>query len=87
MKASIFVINVRRKKMSTTDMEGNKKVINDTFWLDGWNGKCKSGFFYRNNIGVSIKDFEEKFKRKVVGITLDREGWNVEFILEEQEDE
>jgi len=61
------------------------KPIKDTFFLDGWEGKCKSGFYYRNNIGQSIEDFEKKFNRKVVGITLDREGWNVEFILEEKD--
>jgi len=66
------------------DKDGKPIHLKDTFWLDGWKGKCKSGFYYRNNIGQSIKEFEEKFNRKVVGITLDREGWNVEFILEEE---
>jgi len=70
--------------MATTDIEGNKKTLKDTFWLDGWDGKCQSGFYYRNNIGQSIEEFEKKFNRKVVGIILDRAGWNVEFILQEE---
>jgi hypothetical protein len=56
--------------------------LKDTFWLDGWEGECQTGFYYRNNIGQAIEDFEKKSNRKVVGITLDREGWNAEFILE-----
>jgi len=61
------------------------KPIKDTFFLDGWRVNVRVGFYYRNNIGQSIEDFEKKFNRKVVGITLDREGWNVEFILEEKD--
>jgi len=73
--------------MKTINKEGNSTKLKDTFWLDGWNGNCSSGFYYRNNIGQSIEEFEKKFKRKVVGITLDREGWNVEFILQEEDKE
>jgi len=65
--------------------EGEKKKLANTFWLDAWEGKCHAGYFYRSNIGKAIRDFEEKFKRKVVGITIDRESFNVDFILEEED--
>ena len=45
--------------MVTKTGEGkDMKSIKDTFWLDGWDGKCHSGFYYRNNIGQSIEEFE-----------------------------
>ncbi len=71
--------------MPTKTGEGKDiKPLKDTFWLDGWDGKCHSGFYFRNDIGKKIEAFEKECKRKVVGITLDRKGWNVEFILEDE---
>ena len=62
------------------------KPIKDTFFLDGWEGKCKSGYFFRNDIGLKIEQFEKEFNKKIVGLTIDRDGWQIEFILEDQDD-
>ncbi len=35
--------------------ENDMEPIKDTFWLDGWEGKCKSGYFFRADIGLKIK--------------------------------
>ena len=64
-----------------------KTKLKDTFWLDGFEGKCMSGYYFRNDVGKKIEAFEKECGRKVVGITLDREGWNIEFILERKEGE
>jgi len=62
--------------------ENDMEPIKDTFWLDGWEGKCKSGYFFRADIGLKINNFEKEFGKKIVGFTIDREGWQIDFIVE-----
>ncbi len=58
----------------------------EIFWLDGWVGRVRSGVFVRCNLNKVIKDFNEKFNVKVVGIKLDIESdGNLEFIIAEKE--
>ena len=58
------------------------------YWLDGYNGPCQSGTFYRSKIHLEIEEFETKFKTKVVAIKLSpdyesgKASWTVEFIRE-----
>ena len=68
--------------MPTKTMDGEDATLGDTFWLDGWEGKCKTGYYFRSDIGKKIEGMEKETGRRVVGIKLDREGWNIEFVLE-----
>ena len=54
----------------------------EIFWLDGFNGKAKSGYFVRNPL---IEFFEkcEKNGMKVVGIKKPN-SWNLEVLIEEK---
>ena len=42
------------------------------FWLNEemFNGKVKSGFYYRSKIAIEINDIQTRFGLKVVGIHL-----------------
>ena len=51
------------------------------FWDEDYKGKCKGGFFIRNNLFKSIEKFKEKGYR-VIGIKVG-DGWNLEFICKE----
>lgn len=55
--------------------------LNKIYWLDKYEGKCKSGFYIRCNLFEKIKHFE-KTGYKVVGIKC-TDGWNLEFVCEE----
>ena len=53
----------------------------DMFWLEGFEGKAKGGFFLRND----LFKFFEKCKTnnlKPVGIKID-DDWNLEIFIEE----
>ena len=57
-----------------------------TFWLDGFEGPVKRGAFFRSQIHLDIDDFESKFKKKVVAISLEpdegKPSLTVEFITD-----
>ena len=63
------------------------------YWLDGFNGLCKSGAMYRSKMHIDIGEFEDKFNRKIVGIKLetdyetDKPSWTVEFYTEVTEED
>jgi len=64
------------------------------FWLNEemFNGKIKSGFYYRSKIAIEINDIQTRFGLKVVGIHLTDEpngkpSWNVEFLIEDKDNE
>ena len=58
------------------------------YWLDGFEGACKSGAMYRSRIHLDLDEFESKFDKKVVGIKLETDyetekpSWTVEFYVE-----
>tara|TARA_R100000152_G_C6704685_1_gene133482 strand:+ start:295 stop:633 length:339 start_codon:yes stop_codon:yes gene_type:complete len=57
------------------------------YWLDGYNGPCKSGFFFRSAIAKEIFDVEERTGRHVVAIRLGKKDngnadFSIEFIFE-----
>ncbi len=57
------------------------------YWLDGYNGPCKGGYFFRSAVAKEIFDFEERTGRHVVAIKLEnksngRPSYNIEFVLE-----
>jgi|TARA_R100001244_G_scaffold57729_1_gene48856 hypothetical protein len=58
-----------------------------TFWSDIYKGNAIGGIYYRSRIALDIDDFEKKFNKEVVGITVsdksesDKPSWNVEFIV------
>ena len=54
------------------------------FWLDGWEGRAKGGYYIRNN----LKEFFSKLKEKgmkPVGIAYDG-SYNLEIIVEGKEE-
>ena len=57
------------------------------YWLNGYNGPCQSGFFFRSAIAKEIFDVEERTGRHVVAIRLCKKDsgsadFNIEFIFE-----
>ena len=57
------------------------------YWLDGYNGPCKDGYFFRSAIAKEIHDFEERTGKHVVAIKLEkkengRPSFNIEFVVE-----
>ena len=57
------------------------------YWLDGYNGPCRSGFFLRSKFAKEIFDIEERTGRHVVAIRLGKKDngsvdFNIEFIFE-----
>ena len=57
------------------------------YWLDGYKGPCKGGYFFRSAIAKEIHEFEERTGKHVVAIKLEkkesgRPSFNIEFILE-----
>ena len=57
------------------------------YWLDGYNGPCRSGFFFRSKFAKEIFDVEERTGRHVVAIRLGKKDngsadFNIEFIFE-----
>jgi len=64
--------------MGKTDENAEKKEI---FWLDKWEGKSMSGYYYRCDL---FKFFENCKNNglKVVGIVKPKD-WNIEFIVEQ----
>ena len=57
------------------------------YWLEGYNGPCKGGYFFRSAIAKEIHDFEERTGKHIVAIKLEkkeggRPSFNIEFILE-----
>jgi len=65
----------------TTDKEGKEVgTMKNTFWLDGWEGECSSGFYIRSDLFKKIADFKEK-GYEVVGIKVEPDSWNLEFIV------
>lgn len=53
------------------------------FWLDGYEGKAKGGYFYRNDLFRAFEKFEDN-GLKIVGIKIG-DGWNIELICEDIE--
>ena len=69
---------------TTKDKEGNDVgTLNNTFWLDGYEGECNSGFFIRSDLFKKVAHFEE-LGHKVVGIKIEPDSWNLEFICEKE---
>jgi len=64
-----------------------------TFWLNKFEGIAVGGIYYRSKIAIDIDNFEKKFNKDVVGITLsdkdesDKPSWNVEFIVRGDEED
>ncbi len=57
------------------------------FWLDTFKGdKAKGGYYYRSDIKDFVKRLEDSGE-KVVGISLDMESYNLDFIVEDTEGE
>ena len=60
------------------------------FWLDGWEGQAKGGYFYRSKIAIEIAEFEERFGKKVVALGIEKDyetgkpSWNLNMIIEHQ---
>ena len=57
------------------------------YWLDGYKGPCKDGYFFRSAIAKEIYEFEQRTGRHVVAIKLEkkesgRPSFNIEFVLE-----
>ena len=57
------------------------------YWLDGYNGPCKGGYFFRSAIAKEIHEFEERTGKHVVAIKLEKNrdnkpSFNIEFVLE-----
>ena len=57
------------------------------YWLNGYNGPCKDGYFFRSAIAKEIYEFEQRTGRHVVAIKLEkkesgRPSFNIEFVLE-----
>ena len=57
------------------------------YWLDGYNGPCKDGIFYRSSIFKEIDEFEKRTGRHVVAIKFERKedgepSYNIEFVVE-----
>lgn len=68
--------------VKTTDMKGKDvPPMENTFWLDGFEGKVHSGYYIRSDLFKQIKRFEET-GHKVIGIKVDPDSWNLEFICE-----
>ena len=62
------------------------------YWLDGYNGPCRSGFFFRSKFAKEIFDVEERTGRHVVAIRLGKKDngsadFNIEFIFEMTEED
>lgn len=70
---------------TTTPTGESVKPMDNTFWLDGWEGKCHSGFYVRSDLFKKLEEFE-KMGYKVVGIKIEPNSWNMEFICEVQEE-
>lgn len=73
--------------VKTINKKTGKKVdsMKNTYWLDGWEGDCQSGFYIRSDLFKDIARFE-KTGHKVVGITIEPDTWNMEFICEIKND-
>ena len=70
-----------------------KPIENRIYWLEGFEGPCKGGFFYRSSTGKDIESFEEKFDREIVAVKLDtkyetgKASYNIEFIVKMTDEE
>lgn len=53
------------------------------FWIDGFNGKAKGGYFIRNGLFEFMKRLEETGE-KPVAIKI-QDGWNLEVICEDKD--
>jgi|TARA_R110002012_G_scaffold34259_2_gene99121 hypothetical protein len=51
-----------------------------TFWKDDFEGQAKFGCFFRSNLGKDIAEIQDKIKGDIVGIKVDTDSWNLEFI-------
>jgi len=72
---------------TTKDTEGNEvKPMENMFWLDGYEGKCNSGYYVRSNLFEKIAELE-KTGHKVVGIKIEPGSWNLEFFCKKEEKE
>ena len=72
--------------VKTFDKEGvEAKPMKDTFWLDGYEGKCSSGFYVRSDLFKKIAEFKE-LGCKVVGIKIEPDSWNLEFFCKKSEE-
>ena len=57
------------------------------YWLDGYKGPCKDGYFFRSAIAKEIYEFESRTGKHVVAIKLEkkengRPSFNIEFVVE-----
>ena len=57
------------------------------YFLSGYQGPCKGGYFFRSAIAKEIHDFEERTGKHVVAIKLEkkesgRPSFTIEFVLE-----
>ena len=72
-------------------MEYNTKKR--TYWLDGYEGAAKGGAFSRSRIAIDIAEFESKFDKEIVAISIENDvesgnpSYTVEFITKVNEDE
>lgn len=56
-------------------------VHTQIFWVDGFRGKAKGGFFIRNDLFKFLKKLKDSGET-VVGIKID-DDWNLEVIVKE----
>ncbi len=69
----------------TIDKKGKEvKPMKNTFWLDGYEGGCHSGFYIRSDLFKKVRQFE-KLGYKVVGIQIEPDSWNLHFICKKPE--
>ena len=62
------------------------------YWLNGYNGPCQGGYFFRSAIAKEIFEFEERTGRHIVAIKLGKKdsgspSFNIEFVLEMTEED
>ena len=43
------------------------------YWLEGYNGPCKGGYFFRSDIFKDLDEFEKRTGKHVVAIKLERD--------------
>jgi hypothetical protein len=53
-----------------------------TFWLDGWEGQAKGGYFIRNDLFKFFQSLADN-GLKPVAVVIDG-SWNLEVIVEEK---
>ncbi len=60
------------------------------FWLEGFEGKAKSGAYVRDALAINVAKWEKQWNIKIVGLGLEidpehgKPSWNLNLITEEK---